>query len=85
MASPSAPAPCGIDQDGADAGDDEECALGGRRDGLLQASAAAAAALGIRQTLVSKMELGERRLDPVELARFAAVYGKPVAWFLDAD
>ena len=41
--------------------------------------------LGIRQTLVSKMELGERRLDPVELARFAAVYGKPVAWFLEAD
>lgn len=41
--------------------------------------------LGIRQNLVSKMELGERRLDPVELARFAAVYGKPVAWFLEED
>jgi transcriptional regulator with XRE-family HTH domain len=39
--------------------------------------------LGIRQNLVSKMELGERRLDPVELARFAAAYGKPVAWFLE--
>jgi len=31
---------------------------------------------------VSKVESGERRLDPVELARFAAVYGKPVVWFL---
>jgi hypothetical protein len=31
------------------------------------------------------MELGERRLDPVELARFAALYGKPVAWFLEED
>lgn len=42
--------------------------------------------LGIRQNLVSKMELGgERRLDPVELARFAAVYGKPVTWFLEKD
>jgi transcriptional regulator with XRE-family HTH domain len=39
--------------------------------------------LGIRQNLVSKMELGERRLDPVELARFAAAYGKPVTWFLE--
>ena len=41
--------------------------------------------LGIRQNLVSKMELGERRLDPVELARFAAIYGKPVAWFLGIE
>jgi hypothetical protein len=31
------------------------------------------------------MELGERRLDPVELARLAAVYGKPAAWFLEED
>jgi len=41
--------------------------------------------LGIRQNLVSKMEHGERRLDPVELARFAAVYGRPVTWFLEED
>jgi len=34
---------------------------------------------------VSKVELGERRLGPVELARFAAVYGKLVAWFLEDD
>jgi transcriptional regulator with XRE-family HTH domain len=38
--------------------------------------------LGLRQSFVSKVESGERRLDPVELARFAAVYGKPVVWFL---
>jgi transcriptional regulator with XRE-family HTH domain len=38
--------------------------------------------LGVRQAFVSKVENGERRLDPVELARFAAVYGKPVVWFL---
>jgi transcriptional regulator with XRE-family HTH domain len=38
--------------------------------------------LGVRQAFVSKVESGERRLDPVELARFAAVYGKPLAWFL---
>jgi transcriptional regulator with XRE-family HTH domain len=31
---------------------------------------------------VSQVESGERRLDPVELARLAAVYGKPLGWFL---
>jgi transcriptional regulator with XRE-family HTH domain len=34
--------------------------------------------IGARQSFVSKVESGERRLDPVELARFAAVYGKPL-------
>jgi transcriptional regulator with XRE-family HTH domain len=38
--------------------------------------------LGLRQAFISKLESGERRIDPVELARFAAVYGKPLAWFL---
>jgi transcriptional regulator with XRE-family HTH domain len=38
--------------------------------------------LGVRQAFVSKMESGERRLDPVELARLAVVYGKPLGWFL---
>ena len=38
--------------------------------------------LGIRQTVVSKMELGERRIDPVELSRFAEIYGKPLDFFL---
>ena len=35
-----------------------------------------------RQACVSKVESGEQRLDPVELAQFAAVYGTPLAWFL---
>jgi transcriptional regulator with XRE-family HTH domain len=39
--------------------------------------------LGVRQTVVSKMELGERRIDPIELERFAEVYGREVGWFLD--
>jgi transcriptional regulator with XRE-family HTH domain len=39
--------------------------------------------LGLRQAFISKLESGERRIDPVELARFAEIYGKPVAWFLD--
>jgi transcriptional regulator with XRE-family HTH domain len=38
--------------------------------------------LRLRQGFVSKVENGERRLDPVELARFATIYGKPLAWFL---
>ena len=38
--------------------------------------------IGARQAWVSKVESGERRLDPVELAQLAAIYGKPLAWFL---
>jgi transcriptional regulator with XRE-family HTH domain len=54
-----------------------------RRDaGLTQAEVGRR--LGVRQNVVSRMESGERRLDPVELARFAAVYGKSLAWFLDS-
>jgi transcriptional regulator with XRE-family HTH domain len=41
--------------------------------------------LGTRQAFVSKVERGERRLDPVELARFSALYGKPVHWFLGIE
>ncbi len=36
------------------------------------------------QSYVSKVESGERRIDPVELARFAEIYGRDVAFFLDA-
>ena len=32
---------------------------------------------------VLEIESGERRVDPVELYRFAALYGKPVSWFLE--
>jgi transcriptional regulator with XRE-family HTH domain len=38
--------------------------------------------LGKLQTYVSKVERGERRIDPVELAAFAAVYGREMGWFL---
>jgi transcriptional regulator with XRE-family HTH domain len=38
--------------------------------------------LGVRQAFMSKVESGERRIDPVELARLAAIYRKPVVWFL---
>jgi len=33
------------------------------------------------QTWVSKCELGERRVDFVELEDLAAAYGKPIGWF----
>lgn len=38
--------------------------------------------LGKTQAFVSKCELGERRIDPIELEDFARVYGKPVKFFL---
>ena len=38
--------------------------------------------LGKPQSFVSKCESGERRVDVVELERFATVYGKPVTYFL---
>jgi transcriptional regulator with XRE-family HTH domain len=41
--------------------------------------------LGVRQNFVSRAETGERRIDPVDLARFAAIYGKPVDWFLKGN
>lgn len=34
--------------------------------------------LGVRQTFVSKVELGERRIDPVELQELADLYGTTV-------
>lgn len=37
--------------------------------------------LGRPQTWVSKCELGERRVDVVELQDLANVYGKPLDWF----
>jgi len=51
--------------------------------GLTQAQVAEK--LGKRQNFVSKVETGERRIDPVELRRFAELYGQPVDWFLTAD
>jgi len=37
------------------------------------------------QSFVSKCEVGERRIDPVELQVFAAIYGKPLQFFYDED
>ncbi len=41
-----------------------------------------ARALRKPQSFVSKCESGERRVDVVELERFAGVYSKPLAYFL---
>jgi transcriptional regulator with XRE-family HTH domain len=34
------------------------------------------------KSYVSKCELGERRIDPIDLQEFAALYGKPLSYFL---
>jgi len=35
------------------------------------------------QSFVQKCEVGERRIDPVELAIFAKIYGTPLSVFFD--
>ena len=40
-----------------------------------------AEAIGRSQTWLSKCELGERRVDVVELTDLAEALGKPLAWF----
>lgn len=40
--------------------------------------------LGAPQQFVSQVELGERRIDPLELKELAALYGKPLDFFLDS-
>lgn len=47
--------------------------------GLTQVQAAKL--LGRSQTWMSNSELGERRVDFVEMEDLAAVYGKPLEWF----
>jgi transcriptional regulator with XRE-family HTH domain len=44
-----------------------------------------ARALGRTQAWVSKCELGERRIDPIDLQDFARVYRKPFGFFLARD
>lgn len=48
--------------------------------GLTQATVAQK--LGRPRTFVSKCELGERRIDPVDLRDFAIAYDKPFQYFL---
>ena len=43
---------------------------------------AAGERLGKGKQFVSKCELGERRIDPIDLQDFAAVYGKSLGFFL---
>lgn len=47
-----------------------------REAGLTQR--AVAEAVRLSPSVVSKIERGERRLDPLELARFARLYGKTI-------
>ena len=47
--------------------------------GMTQAQAAEE--LGLTQSAVSKCESGERRIDPIELKRFADLYRKPITFF----
>lgn len=48
--------------------------------GLTQSEVAAA--LNRPLSFVSKCELGERRIDPIDLDKLAALYGKPFEYFL---
>jgi transcriptional regulator with XRE-family HTH domain len=41
-----------------------------------------AAALGRPASFVSKCETGDRRIDPIDLWRFAGIYGRRIADFL---
>jgi transcriptional regulator with XRE-family HTH domain len=41
-----------------------------------------AKALNRTQAYVSKCELGERRIDPLDLQEFAALYKQPIIYFL---
>jgi len=38
--------------------------------------------LGKNQSFVSRSETGERRIDVIELQAFAAIYQRPVSYFL---
>jgi len=39
--------------------------------------------LGVRQTVISKIEKGERKIDPIELALLAQAYGKSIDHFVE--
>lgn len=52
-----------------------------RHAGLTQVQAAAK--LRVTQTYISKCERGERRIDVIELQKFAKLYGLPLSWFVE--
>jgi transcriptional regulator with XRE-family HTH domain len=41
--------------------------------------------LGKSHSFISKCELGERRLDVIELQQIAKIYGKSISYFLGDD
>lgn len=43
----------------------------------------AAVCMGKNQSFISRCENGQRRVDAVELAAFASLYQKPMAYFLE--
>lgn len=45
----------------------------------------AADALGRQQSFLSKCECGERRVDVIELERFAELYQRPLEYFLPRE
>lgn len=51
-----------------------------REAGLTQVEVAAA--MGTHQSFVAKCESGERRVDAIELAEFARLYRRPLAYFV---
>ena len=51
--------------------------------GLLQAEVSAR--MGKAHTFVSKCELGERRVDVIELQKLAGIYDKSIAYFLGEE
>jgi transcriptional regulator with XRE-family HTH domain len=38
--------------------------------------------VGLSQPLVSRIEAGQRKIDPIELAMFCRLYRKPVRYFV---
>lgn len=64
----------------------DDTAIGGRlrqaraESGITQADAAAA--LGVPRSAVSALETGDRHLTAAELMKCAALYRRPVGWFL---
>lgn len=52
-----------------------------RKAGLKQADVAKK--LRRPQSFISKIELGERRIDPIELKTLAGIYNQPVTKFLE--